>query len=316
MSDLPSLKLDFADFWPGFDRENNFFIELLNRDFEVELSRHPDVLIYANFGRRHLAYDCIRVYYTGENLRPPWGECDHAITFDLNPDPRHFRLPLYALYVSPDKLVKTDVNLERLISEKTRFCNFVYSNPGCEERINFFKRLSKYKSVDSGGRLLNNIGGTFVSNKLSFIKDYKFTIAFENSSWPGYTTEKLTDPMLVNSLPLYWGNEQVHLDFNPRSFVSFYEFNNYEAMIERIIEIDNDEALYAQYLSQPWYHDNVPNTYVNSANLRDFFRRVISAEAPPLTKRLLRTISSVAYKAAMATEKGVSRASRGFASRS
>ena len=48
-----------------------------------------------------------------------------------------------------------------------------------------------------------------VSNKMDFIKDYKFVISFENSSNPGYTTEKLIEPMLVNSIPIYWGNTEV-----------------------------------------------------------------------------------------------------------
>ncbi len=62
-------------------------------------------------------------------------------------------------------------------------------------RNNFFLKISKYKKVDSGGLALNNIG-YIVKNKLEFIKDYKFTIAFENSSYSGYTTEKITDAFI------------------------------------------------------------------------------------------------------------------------
>ena len=42
-----------------------------------------------------------------------------------------------------------------------------------------------------------------------------FTIAFKNDSYPGYTTEKIYEPMYVNSLPIYSGNPLVYRDFNP-----------------------------------------------------------------------------------------------------
>ena len=36
-------------------------------------------------------------------------------------------------------------------------------------------------------------------------KKYKFNICFENSSTPGYVTEKIIQSMYVNSIPIYWG---------------------------------------------------------------------------------------------------------------
>ena len=73
-----------------------------------------------------------------------------------------------------------------------KFCNFVYSNSGnCDPiREAFFHQLCKYKKVDSGGKYLNNIGKA-VGDKLQFIKDYKFTIAFENSSCSGLYYRKI-----------------------------------------------------------------------------------------------------------------------------
>ena len=71
--------------------------------------------------------------------------------------------------------------------------------------MDFFVKLSKYKQVDSGGRTLNNIGGP-VEDKMEFIKDYRFVISFENAEYPGYTTEKIIQPMFVDSIPIYWGN--------------------------------------------------------------------------------------------------------------
>jgi glyoxylate carboligase len=54
---------------------------------------------------------------------------------------------------------------------------------------------------------MNNIG-YIVDNKRQFQSEYKFSIAFENNAhrpqYPGYTTEKIMEPMTVNSIPIYW----------------------------------------------------------------------------------------------------------------
>ena len=122
------------------------------------------------------------------------------------------------------------------------------SNRKGDVRDRFFELLSKYKRVDSAGRWLNNIGGT-VSDKLKFIASYKFSIAFENGSHPGYTTEKIFEPMLVDSLPIYWGNPLVNLDFNPRSFVNYYDHNSLDALVDWVIELDRNDDLYCQHLA-------------------------------------------------------------------
>jgi len=158
-----------------------------------------------------------------------------------------------------------------------RSCTGVSFFPGADltKRIKFFHKLSKYKKVDSGGKVLNNIGGR-VKDKLTFIKDYKFTIAFENASFPGYTTEKLVQPMFVDSLAIYWGNELVHNDFNPKSFLNYLDFKSEDELIQKIIEVDQTDELYIEYLKQPYFHNNVVNEYVNPENVLKQFEYIFS----------------------------------------
>lgn len=61
------------------------------------------------------------------------------------------------------------------------------------------------------------------SGKRAFLSRYKFTVAFENSSAPGYHTEKILDPMLVGSIPIYWGDREIESVFNPASFIHVAE---------------------------------------------------------------------------------------------
>ena len=253
---MNTIKLKFVDFWMGFDPCDNFLINLLKQRYNIELSESPDYLIFSVFGYTNLNYEnCIKIFYTGENLTPDFNICDYAIGFDyLSFGDRYMRLPLYVAY-GIEKLAQPKViDREKVLNRK--FCSYVVSNNiGSPERGRFFHLLSEYKKVDSGGRWENNVGGP-VPDKLDFIKDYKFNIAFENSMYDGYTTEKIMEPMLVNSLPIYWGNRLVGRDFNPSSFINASDFSSLESVVEHIVRLDNNDDMYLSVLSEPWFNDD------------------------------------------------------------
>lgn len=272
---MQKITINFSDFWPGFNKKDNFFWHLLSQNFHVELADNPDILIYSVFGCNFVRYNCIRVFYTGENIRPNFQECDYAFSFDYTEDNRNYRLPIYALYADVKKLLEPKPTLNDILRTKTKFCNFIVSNPYAKKRIDFFHKLSQYKKVDSGGKVLNNIGGP-VANKWEFIKEYKFTIAFENESHPGYTTEKIFEPFLFHSIPIYWGNPFIDRDFNTKSFVNYHHYGDDEAVIEQIITIDSNPDLYAQYLLEPYFIDNKVNRYVDTDNILKKFEEIFS----------------------------------------
>jgi hypothetical protein len=237
----PELKIWFTDFWKGFDPEKNFFTRLLDPVFKIiPDAGKPDVLFYSYTGIGFLKYDCPRIYYTAENIRPRLTDCDYALGFDYSGHDRMARLPYYVIRPGVTQLLQP-LDIDELVRQKSRFCSFVVSNKFSGKRIRFFKKLSKYKRVDSGGALMNNIGYT-VGDKYAFLQPYKFNIAFENSSYPGYSTEKLCEPMTVGTIPVYWGNPWVGRDFNTKSFISWHDYGSDDAVIERIIEIGKDES--------------------------------------------------------------------------
>jgi alpha(1,3/1,4) fucosyltransferase len=280
-----TLRIFFTDFWPSFNIEDNFFINFLKNNYKIEISdKNPDYLFYSVFGNRFQKFNCTRICFIAENIRPNFNECDYAFSFDyINDNPRHYRLPHYIQYTDPKNLL-VKPSIEQIMKEKTNFCNFIYSNPFCKKRNDFFKKLSKYKRVDSAGRMFNNMGFR-AGNKLEFINSYKFTIAFENESFPGYTTEKIIEPMIAGSLPVYWGNPLVHLDFNPASFLNYYDYNNDNRLIDRIIEVDRNDSLWADYLRQPYFRDNLVNEFVNYDNIRKQFDYIFNTEIVPVSSR-------------------------------
>jgi len=286
------IRIDFCDYAQGYPKTNNFFYNLLKTRFDIEITDQPEYLIYATPGSHlHLLHNCVRIYFGVESYLPDWSECDYAMTCHYLDDPRHLRLPYYALYGQPGVLDKQHDDPESILRAKTRFCSFVVSNLDkrrIQERVKFFHRLSRYKRVDSGGRALNNIGGPLPVGpqaKVDFLRTCKFNIAFENSSVPGWTTEKLFEAMWARSLPIYWGSPRVHEEFDPASFLNYPDFPNEEALIERIIELDKDDAKYLEVMRRPYCHNNQPNEFFNLGRVLDFFERIFTTPIRPVAQR-------------------------------
>jgi hypothetical protein len=271
------IKINFTDFWGGFDKTNNYFYNLLKDEFDVEISNNPDYLFFSVFGNQHQNYNCVKIFYTGENVAPPLGYCQWSFSFDYLDDNRNYRLPHYLLYDGYYELANKKIIDESL--SKRKFCNFVASNGGCNDRNSFVQELSKYKKIDSGGRWMNNIGYA-VPDKRKFQSEYKFSIAYENNAYrpqhPGYTTEKIMEPMTVNSVPIYWGNPLINNEFNTKSFINFYDFNSEKEMIDFIVELDKNDDKYLELLSQPWFDEyNIP-TNNKIENIKSFLYKIFN----------------------------------------
>jgi hypothetical protein len=271
---MKTIKINFVDFWGDFDKTNNYFYNLLKQNFNIEISNNPDFLFYSVFGNSHLSYKCTRIFFTGENIGPNYNNCDYSMCHDYLNDNRHYRLPLYILNGGYYELVDKKID-DSLLNRK--FCNFIVSNGSSLVRNNFFSNLCKYKMVDSGGRFMNNIGYA-VDDKLKFQSDYKFSIAFENDAYrpnrDGYTTEKIMQPMLANSIPIYWGNTLIDKEFNNKSFINYHDFKSEDEMIEYIIFLDNNDEEYMKVMREPWLIDNKVLEGLKEENIKKFLYNI------------------------------------------
>ena len=250
------LKIKFVDFWTGFNSNNNKILNLIKDNYNIEYSDHPDLIIYSCYGTEFLKYSCPRIFYTAENIRPDFRFCDFAVSFDYNNYPNHLRMPLFLVYFN-NEFLTSDRDAKALLHKKTGFCSFVVSNATeTEQRISFFHELSKYKEIASGGKYANNVGGP-VANKRDFIRKYLFNIAFENSSYPGYTTEKIAEPWLEGCIPIYWGDPEIARDIKPDCFINMHNFNSFDSAITYIKEVDASPTLQIKYLSAPFFKNNI-----------------------------------------------------------
>ncbi len=145
--------------------------------------------------------------------------------------------------------------------EKKKFCAFIVSNPSNHERLDFYKKLSKYKKIDSFGKIFKNADFKIddevrhLSN-FKIYKDYKFVICFENSYEEDYITEKLVNVMMGGSIPIYMGAPNVNDYFNSNSFINCSKFKSFDEVINLIIKLDNDDVEYNKLLNEPWLKKN------------------------------------------------------------
>jgi len=278
------LKIKFTDFYDGFIWNGHCLYKYLNQYFELELSDTPDLIIYSCYGTEFLKYNCPRIFYTAENIRPDFRFCDFAVSFVYNNNNNHFRLPLYSVYFTNQNLTKRR-DAKALLHKKTGFCSFVVSNAKeSKERINFFHELSKYKEIASGGKYANNVGGP-VENKRDFISKYLFNIAFENSSYPGYTTEKIAEPWVEGCIPIYWGDPEIIRDINPNCFINMHDFDCFDDAIAYIKKVDASPELQIKYLSAPFFRNNEVPEYLKDEVIAKKLKHFIDSGLSGLPKK-------------------------------
>lgn len=286
----------FEDFWrpPTLEYiKRNSLYKLLSKNFNLELSKDADFLLYSCFGYEHLKYDCVRILYAGENVRPNFDECDYAFSFDYPITERNYRLPLYRLYPAYQKILEPRTYY-KILAEDRKFCCFLASNPKGVERNQFFQLLSEYKEVDAGGKVFFNIAKPVPrGEETNWMSEYKFCIAFENSSYPGYTTEKLMNALAAGTIPIYWGNPLVERDFNPKAFINSHDFNNFKSVVDRVKEVDRNPDIYRAMLEEPLLPGNQENDFCVEENIISKFEQIFSSSKTwvPVAKKRVQRLS-------------------------
>ncbi len=254
MSEKKHIKIDFVDMWPGFKKTDNYFYNRMIKYYDVEINSNPDYLFASCFGESHLKkMNCVKILYLGENVIPDFNCFDYAFGFHhITFEDRYLRLPHYVLYVEEvEKALKKHTYSDEHYLAKKGFCNCVISNPyAAGERDAMYYLINSYKEMASGGRYRNNVGGP-VPDKLAFAKDYRFSMAFENSGMRGYTTEKIFDAFAAETIPIYWGDPCIAKEFNPDAFINCHDFNSLEEVLEKVKEVNEDDEKFLKMVKAP-----------------------------------------------------------------
>lgn len=276
-----SVTVGFCDMWDEFNPEYNPFTLILQaslgsrgtvRGVAAGGAEKLDLVVFGPFGTEweKLPKTIPKVHYTGENT-PSVVREDVLLNLGFehknNVDESYLRLPLWMLEInwfradveklgnpkpipidSACKVNMSSAELER----KKKFCAFIVTNPRQPIRNAAFHWLSEYKSVDSAGRLFNNMGDKIFAGlgggggelkKLEFLKDYRFCLAYENESSPGYCTEKYLHAKAAGCVPIYWGDPKAERDFNMEGCVDARAITNAADLQKAVRELEeNPEA--------------------------------------------------------------------------
>ena len=219
----------------------------------------------------------VRIFWAQEALYPDLNIFDFALGFDstnisgdryIYVHPCHF----FSRYLSYGNLFKRKALTS--LDYKTRFCDYIYSNPSAHPaRASFFQELSKHRFVSSPGRHLNNCKSDI--QRLSWDSDWReakikyqaqsmFSIAFENAIFDGYTSEKILTSFLAQSIPIYWGNPIASNIFNKNAFIDCSRFSSFADAAISICEIEQDKDKCLCILNEPVMTDEQLNLYTQA----------------------------------------------------
>ena len=276
------MKISFIDFWPNFEKNNNFFLYLLKEIFpkiKVVKPIFADVIFFSDFGElneKEIYRNKKKVYYTGENLRPNFNKTDYSLSFDFESyENRNFRFPLWMMHIdwfgkttysNPNWLIPPEfLNSGNpfFFKDKEKLCSIVYSTQ-TEERLKFISNVSKIEKVDVYGKVP---GAHFLEEgeyeKISTLATYKFSLAMDNSIYPGYHTEKFLQARVSGGIPLYYGAETVSQDFNPEGYLDITNKDEDE-VIDIINKIISNKSKYSSIVNSPFFNHEVNLDSVSS----------------------------------------------------
>ena len=232
MTARPKIAINAARFWTGATAREivDTILPDLEPYFEFEISDSPQVILYGPYPGKMPAGRYTKVYIGTESAHPLMSECDWAFGVLSDLEVAHKRYMRIRRWGNDWDIVQKEQDWRALLKSKTRFCAFIYAHP-VYYREAFFRALSRYKQVDSPGQSMNNMPGIDPvpgtqdwKAKVEFLRQYKFVIAFENASLPGYHTEKLSHAIEADCLPIYWGDPEVGKTYNVGRIINAMDY--------------------------------------------------------------------------------------------
>lgn len=265
------------NWWPGFNEKTDanhigFFEELLSRtklkNFEItnDINKanvlleagNPNEIIH-NYKKWNY-----KINFIGEPALPQSDKYDLVLT-SINNVKNIVDLPLSIAYIHCNNFLPLLLNRPKIKNVPQKFCTFIVSNPKCQMRNKLFALINSYKKVDSMGGFANNVGYQvrepyWSPQYFNMLSNYKFMLCCENTKMETYTTEKIVNPYLGKTIPIYWGSHNIKNIFNPDSIL-FLEDETEESinkLITKIIELDNDNEKYLEFINRPTFtEDNI-----------------------------------------------------------
>jgi len=308
-----NIRVSCVDVCSDFNPIDNYYTKiLLNIYSQIEFvsdPSHADILICSVFGNNKDKYpEKKKIFWLAEHPDRYRVPADSPDTIKLCSEYRSalnfFRIPYWAVLfedwvgnASNHKYVGYTVervfnhfrhrNLEELSSRK-RFCAMIYSNPQ-GGRLEMFRKIQERGlEICSWGPLYKNMPENIpikdYQKKLDSIRTCKFYLAFENSKYPGYHTEKIISAYLGDAVPVYWGDETIVKDMNPKAFINCNDFENLDEVLDYMVYLDSHPEEYCEYLKH--------SLFTSLDKVMEYSPENISKVLGPIVKRWFEEESS------------------------
>ena len=260
--------------------QNEFFAYLVNEGMVSIDKKNPDLIIYSDYIKDgSVNINRARLLYSPENIPRK----NYLFKYHMNygeESNQNFRFQnffYYPFFYEITNCEESKYYLDLKNREKTKNINFIYSNPKALIRNKYFDYLSFYYKIDSYGKHRNNMGAlpnyldksllSRAIQKSELIADYKYTIAFENSRGSDYISEKIWEPISVNSIPIYYGSNAVFDYFNKNKIIYIKNERDFSKSLSLIKEINSSDGLYKEYLAEEIFASNDVKERIKYKNL-------------------------------------------------
>lgn len=261
---MKTVKIKFAGKWDGITLEENVVCYWLKKNgYDIQVTDDADYIICDVLGEYHYeycGYPQVRIFESGENVTPDFNLVDYAISrYPVTFGDRNFYLPGCTIPGHYWRALATkDRNYHvEFLKDKPYFANLIARHDSEHNyRSIFFEKMNAYKRVESAGPLLYNMpDGTQVNwlddSKTNFQRKCKFTICFEGTAHEGFITEKITDAFFADTIPIYFGSSTITEIFNKDAFINVSDYDSFDAVVEKVKELDQDDEKYLAMLRQP-----------------------------------------------------------------
>lgn len=268
-----ALKIAWTNFWPTFSLDNgllNYLLNLAYGDWEVTTDLvEADLVLTSVFPHTVARFPEKTIALIWENVRPDYRGYRFSLSSDFDDyDGRNVRCPVWYSQVEWSKDIvipppsgggahnrEALVPLKTLLNPRTgpyvrrpKFCAIVASNPEVF-RIRAVEALSEIEPVDVYGGAFGKIDPR---SKFEILKEYVFSLCFENSMFPGYYTEKPLQAWAAGTIPLYFSDCDMRRDFNWWAVVNRSDYDSMRNFVEDVRKIYADdnrlEKLWTQQL--------------------------------------------------------------------
>jgi len=90
-----------------------------------------------------------------------------------------------------------------------------------------------------------------LGRKFEGLLPYRFSLAIENTHENNYITEKFYDPILTNTIPIYFGAKNIREIFPENGYVLIEDINDTSALLKQLAYVNaNAESLYQTMLPE------------------------------------------------------------------